>query len=248
MFIFTGKFNYSPYALNESITFVVPGELAAGKPIWSFWQWTVNYAGIEKANYVQYGTITSIDAPTSDGTRAISFKLPYYTFRGTVGPNNSTFDVVLRNPQDTTNLSQPMSLPLFYSDASTDETPAVAYVGKLNWFTYAENEMVTLVLPQGFGVGAPVCLFFEWTQDSGGNKKAGWTGLDLLRQYSVGSDGTIKATFRGVKPDGQLSYYTWSVSVAKGQKEVMLGMKSEPGNTDSRGPYKLKEGSSVRIY
>lgn len=244
MFIFTGKLTWSVYALNESITFVVPGELAAGQPIWSFWQWTVNASGVEKANYVQFGKIDSVGAPASDGSRPIAFSLPYYSFDGSVGTNNATLDVVLRDPQNSHNSSQPMSLPLFYSDASKDQT-ALAYVGKLNWYSYAQNEMATLVLPHGFGVGAPVCLLFEWTEDAGGNKKAAWSGNAVLREYTVESNGTIKATFRGMSGKGDLSYYSWDVEVEEGQKAVVLGMTNQPGSRDSRGPYKLDLASAV---
>ena len=131
--------------------------------------------------------------------------LPHYTFKGTL-------DGTLCSLRNTTDLSQPTSLSLVYSDASTNWTCAVTYVGKLSWSTYAEDEMITLVLPQGLGVGAPVCLVFKWAHDSKGNKNVLSARNAFLRDYKVEPDGTTKVIFRVVEGDWHLGYHIWSVS------------------------------------
>ncbi|KAI0650849.1 hypothetical protein C8Q79DRAFT_1007079 [Trametes meyenii] len=45
------------------------------------------------------------------------------------------------------------------------------YNGKLQWFDYAKDECITMVFPAGFALSDPVCAYWQWTEESKGNKK-----------------------------------------------------------------------------
>ncbi|KIP04124.1 hypothetical protein PHLGIDRAFT_494329 [Phlebiopsis gigantea 11061_1 CR5-6] len=134
------------------------------------------------------------------------------------------------------------------ADASGRSKPnAVAtrvYTGKLDWFEKAQNEMVTLILPSGLGLNAPVTLIFQWTQDTDGTKKAPYAINSSLRAYNVDQDGTVKATVKEYNMQGEVGYYIFSVEFAKDGKEMKLGMKNPGGDVDSKAPYKLTLSAS----
>lgn len=50
MFIYNGKFNWLPYAENETITVVAPAGFALKDPISAYWQWSVDAQGNKKEN------------------------------------------------------------------------------------------------------------------------------------------------------------------------------------------------------
>jgi hypothetical protein len=50
MYIYSGKFDWPQYAVNENITIVFPGCLSPGDAVCGYWQWSVDSNGKEKAN------------------------------------------------------------------------------------------------------------------------------------------------------------------------------------------------------
>lgn len=173
----------------------------------------------------------------SDGRRHIEFGSPFHFFDGIFSPNNSQLGLTMRNSCKGTQASPAMSLRLVYTNPSAVR----AYVGKLNWFGYAQGEMVTLVLPHGFSLCAPVCLFFEWTEDASGTAKAAWSGASVLGQYAAGAGGVVRARFIA----NWSSCFTWDVQAAGGQKTVVLAMSNGSG---SRGTYTLNIVQWVCVF
>ena len=241
MFIFTGKFDWLQYSSNDTMTIVAPGVLDTDQPIWGFWQWTVDAKGVSKPNVVQIGKATSVGKPAADGSRTIEFAFDYYPFKGTIGANVSNLKITMRNPSGAT--SSPWTLPLFYSDGAQAVATRV-YTGKLDWFQYAQNEMVTLILPSGLGLNAPVTLIYQWTQNAAGTKKAPYAINSSLRDYTVDQDGTVKARFKEYDSSGQVGYYNFSVEIPADGQVVNLRMSNPAGDADAKAPYKLSISAS----
>lgn len=234
MHIFTGKFTWFQYAKDESIVIAMPSVLEAGQPVWGFWQWTVDAKSVQKSNSFQHGKIKSVGAPDAAGTRAIDFAFEYYSFSGTVAAHNASLTLTMRNPAGDTDPSDAFTLAVDYADEAGAPV-ARAYVGKLDWFHYVQNEMVTVVLPVGFGPGAPVCMFFEWSEN-----KSLWAANTTLREYSREEGGELKATFRGYKETGEQSWYIFNFEVTSDKQVMTLWMKNDPGSSDAKSPYKLE--------
>ena len=126
----------------------------------------------------------------------------------------------MRNPAGDT--SSALTLQAQLSDACRVPTTEV-FIGKLNWFSYAVNEMVTLVVPGGIADGAVVGLYYQWTIDAAGKRKGNVCVNSHFREVSS-SDGKTKATFG----DG---YYTYDITVASGSKTLTINMRNPSGNS-----------------
>ena len=59
MRVYRGVLNLSKYAVNESLTLIVPGTFDIGQPILAYWQWTEDRDGRLKVPCNQSYTITS---------------------------------------------------------------------------------------------------------------------------------------------------------------------------------------------
>ncbi|KAH6916876.1 hypothetical protein BKA70DRAFT_315572 [Coprinopsis sp. MPI-PUGE-AT-0042] len=221
MFIFSGKLDWYSYAVNENITIVVPAGFALNDPIYAYWQWTVDSGGNHKANTSQSGTIQAVTSTANKSQ--ISFSFGYYSFDAIVASDYSTLVATMRNPKGDT--SQPLTL--IRQPGESDQSPStVTYTGKLNWFNYAVNEMIVLVI-QAAGVsnGAPVGLYHQWTVHSDGTQKKNCPVNATFRNVTVQSDG-IKGTFG----DG---YYTYEVTVPNNGQDATIRMSNPNGNTTS---------------
>lgn len=92
----------------------------------------------------------------------VQFEGDYYTFDCTTDADDpKSLRVTVSSPDQSHAIS---SLALKSSDGSRVLTTSV-FTGKLDYFQYAVNEMVTLILPAGIEGGKPVVLCFQWTED-----------------------------------------------------------------------------------
>ncbi|KAK7447460.1 hypothetical protein VKT23_014169 [Stygiomarasmius scandens] len=217
MFIYNGKLNWFNYAVDECFTIVLPAGVALNDPVSAHWQWTVDASGNKKKNVSMTGTIGTV---TTNNEYRIGFAFNYYSFEAVVSNDFKTLTVTMRNPKG--DHSDPMTLTKQYSPKPS----TTVLTGKLNWLTYADNEMVTLVIPCGVSNGAPVGLYFEWTVDANGNKKGNVTENSTFREVSTASSGDVTGVF------GE-GYYTYKVTMASGGQEATLHMSNPGGSTTS---------------
>ncbi|KAI0647978.1 hypothetical protein C8Q79DRAFT_542574 [Trametes meyenii] len=222
MYIFNGKFNWSEYAKNENITIVVPASFSLNDPICAYWQWTDDGEGHKKANKSQAGVISSV--ADSVGVYRVGFTFEsYYHFDATFSDDFSSLTLTMSSPEG--NLSDPFTLPLQYGDSSGIPSTSV-YIGKLNWLTYAHDEMVTLVVPSGVSDGAPVGLYYQWTVDSEGDAKKNHPVNSTFRAVIIGDNGDVTGTF----DDG---YYTFEATIPNGGREANIRMSKSSGEDTS---------------
>ncbi|KAG7086110.1 hypothetical protein E1B28_003624 [Marasmius oreades] len=228
MFTFNGKLNWFKYAVNETITVVFPAGFAVNDPVCAFWQWTEDAAGNKKANTTQLGFINSVTTKT--GEYQVSFAFDYYSFEATVAGDSSTITATMFNPKG--DRSEATTLNRQFGNLVQFRSTTV-FTGKLNWLKYAENEMLTLVVPRGVSNGAPVGLYHQWTVDAKGVKKANHAVNATFRDVTT-DKGETKATF----DDG---YYTYNTTVQSGGQEVKILM-SNPNHDQSDNDLKKVYG------
>lgn len=231
MYIYYGKFNWLDKAINECFVIVFPAGLALNDPVSAYWQWTKSDTpGQNKINSSQHGIITGVSKTSPDEYR-ISCTLGNYSFDGVVAQNFSSLNATIRNP---TGDSTTSNLALQYS--STLKVPSTAvYTGKLNWLTHAKEEMITLVIPAGVTVGAPVSLYYQWTVDNAGNQKRNFASNAVFTSVNTASNGDVTGIL------GSNWYYTFEVTVKKGGQDVVLRMTDPQGKRDAKAPYNLKQ-------
>ncbi|KAJ6477018.1 hypothetical protein C8R45DRAFT_1158258 [Mycena sanguinolenta] len=230
MYVYVGKLNWFEYAQNECITVVFPAGFALMDPVCAYWQWTVDATGNAKSNCTQEAFITSV-TNTAD-QYYLRFQFSYHAFKGYVSADFSSLSLkMLVDPQGE---MRDVSLSLLRGDAVRVTSTSV-FTGKLHWFEYSQNEMVTLVIPGEVANGEPVILIHQWTEDAAGNPKANHTVSGTLRTVDVRSNGDLSATF----DDGE--YYRFDFMLRKSYNDVVLSMTNPSGHHDSRAPYNLKQ-------
>ncbi|KAL3953846.1 hypothetical protein ACCO45_011802 [Purpureocillium lilacinum] len=233
MYIYVGKLNWPYYAENELITVVFPAGFSLLDPVSAYWQWTVDASGNEKQNNVLHGrikTVTKAGGGAGYGFK-VQFEGDYYAFDCTTDADDpKSLRVTVSSPDQSHAIS---SLALKSSDGSRVLTTSV-FTGKLNYFQYAVNEMVTLILPAGIEDGKPVVLCFQWTEDDSGESKANHVVLATLRDVGFGDNGRFTGRF----DDG---YYTFDFLSGSSDSDMSMTMKDPDGKSDTHSPYKLTQ-------
>ncbi|KAG7100238.1 hypothetical protein E1B28_002012 [Marasmius oreades] len=231
MLVYNGKLGtFATFAYNESITIVFPAGFALNDPVCAFWQWTQDAANRnKKINVNELGFISSVT--TKNDEYKLTFTFDFYGFNVTVAGDASTIEVSLFNPAN--NQSAATKLERQYNNLVQFRSTAV-FTGKLNWFKYAENEMLTLVIPRGVSNGAPVGLYHQWTVDASGVEKANNAVNSTFRDVKTDADGETKGTFG----DG---YYTYKVTLRSNGKEVEIVM-SNPSHAETKNELKKVYG------
>lgn len=113
----------------------------------------VTNAGDTQLNYTQEALINSVTK--TNGEYRVRFQLDnYYTFEGTVSTDFSSLSLTMSNPQGAT-----ASVSLLLQRGDSVRVPSTSVItGKLYWFQYSQNEMVTLIIPGDVADGEPVVL------------------------------------------------------------------------------------------
>ncbi|EUC55297.1 hypothetical protein RSOL_108030 [Rhizoctonia solani AG-3 Rhs1AP] len=227
MYVYVGKLNWFDYAKNECITIVFPAGFALKDPVCAYWQWTVDGQGTEKANSSQLGLITSVTKTTT--TYYIKFPFDYYAFSGTVSPDSTSLSLTMSNPGgDTKDLTLSRKLGDMLGVLTTS-----VYIGKLNWFDYSKDEMVTLVIPVK-AQDKPVIMSHQWTRDGAGTEKANHTVVGTLDVQDDSSKDSFHATFN----DG---YYKYELTITEASNQLVLKMTNPSNDRDSNAPYVLNQ-------
>ncbi|QRV97881.1 kinase domain protein [Ceratobasidium sp. AG-Ba] len=226
MYVYVGKLNWLTYARNECVTIVFPAGFALNDPVCVYWQWTIGSKGNRKRNHPQIGLITRA-VKTSTGC-SVTFPFEYYTFNAIVLPNVAGLSVTMSSPRGDTSA---FTLETQFHNTQNILTTSV-YIGKLDWLTFGENEMVTVVLPLKAD-GQPVILNHQWTRDSSGKEKTNHTVVSALNVDLKSSD-----AFRASFSDG---YYFFGLEIPKGSKELVLSMTNPHGIHDAKAPYRLEQ-------
>ena len=104
---------------------------------------------------------------------------------------------------------------------------ARVYVGKMNWLSYAEDELLSIIIPRGIGNNMPVTAIWQWTVDAKGNKKP---NVSVATTQSSANTTSANFTFT----DG---YYTFTCSVNDATKTTTVTMSNPKGDTS--GPMVL---------
>ena len=172
---------------------------------------------------LQSGTIQSVST-TVDGKRSIHFSFGYYIFDGNVTDDNKTLTLTMRNPGGS--VSQPFSLDAMHINP-TDIRSVTVYTGRLDWLSYAKDEMTMLVVPYGIAEGMFFGLYHQWTVDANGVEKANVRVNGVFQDVVYGADGTVTASFKA-------EYYTYSFTFNGKEGSFVLSNPSGDKSGDNK--------------
>ena len=219
MYVYRGKFSWFNYASNEGISFIFPHGVGLNEPAFAVWEWTVDSNGVSKATSTRSGKVAAVDS--SGGITVFRNPDQYYYFTGSLSSDLSSLTLTMKNPAGDT--SSPFTLSVHYKDPAP-----LVYVGKLNWFNYAVNETITVVVPPpgNFNTGDIACVYWQWTVDSTGAQKVNQSHAVNMTVTSVGADGS-----RGLRIP--LDYYLFNGSVTAEKNTMTLTMSNPSGETSA---------------
>lgn len=232
MLTYRGKLNWYNYAVNEGFTLIFPGpELKVGAPAIAVWQWTVDATGAEKANVFYHGVINSVVILETGERQLYFFDDKYYRFQAVFSDDMRSTTVVMSNPSG--NRSPPAVLERDYNTPLTQGVVPLYFLGKMNWLTYAKNELFLVIIPAGVAVGRDVLAYWQWTVNDAGKEKANVNYKDIIRTREETAQGDV-VTF-GQEPD---TYYTFNGTISKDGQTFSVNMKNPSGAKG--GPFLLQ--------
>jgi RES domain-containing protein len=226
MYAYFGKLDWFKYAVNEAFTIVFPGDFIVGAPVYGYWQWTKDDKGECNADRTGQSIITSVKAGAKGLIVGFDFS-NYYHYEAEIANDAGSIEVTMSNPKGDT--SNPMKLEQSYR--SNFRENMTIYTGKMSWFDYAKDEMVTIIVPNGFGHGEPVCLYTQWTKDYDGVPKRNNPVVTNFTKFQVTTAGEAQVEFA--------SYYTWNGIISPDKKSFNLRISNSQG--DAKGPFELKQ-------
>lgn len=194
MYIYVGKLNWLKYAVNEQFTIVLPVGFNLGDAACAFWQWTIDDKNNEKVNQKYIGTVSSVTA--SEDKVVLFGGESYYKFAAVRSKDYKTLTVTMSNKPGTT--ADATTLQLVYPSTPSlyGNVGCSIYTGKFDYHWYAENEMITIIVPGSTGFKIPICVVWQWTEDKDGIKKSGeaWVTDPIYsvvggKTFSIAQDG-----------------------------------------------------------
>jgi hypothetical protein len=240
MFIYSGKINYQSYAQNECATVVFPAGFALNDPVSAHWQWSTEPdTSTAKTNAlmvifivfptpdecsscvsIQSGIITSVCQP-SGSSLTVKISFAAYTFDCVIEPD---LRLTIKMASIGGDNSDAATFTLNQQRHEPGEVlTTTVYTGKLNYLSYASNEMITFIAPAGITNGATACLNYQFTLDGGGRPKRNTLTAGPLRNVSTDTYGNISGTF----DDG---YYTYVATLSSNAQTANLRMTA-PAST-----------------
>ncbi|KAI5825032.1 hypothetical protein K523DRAFT_365892 [Schizophyllum commune Tattone D] len=184
MYVYSGKIDFER-AVNESITFVFPIDLALQDTVCVYWQWSDR----SKENNTQaslYGTIHEI--MKTDTRYSVCFMCSSFQFEADFTPDLESMTVKMyTNPltPSVTTISRSLSTP------SLVPTTKV-YTGKFSWPEEATNEMMTLDAPR---TRYSLSSTFHTVEKFTAQIKASFDTFDVVINYLAAK--SAKVTRRG---------------------------------------------------
>jgi hypothetical protein len=171
MYIYLGKLNYHPYAIDESFFLVIETDFKFGASVRAFWTWTEDVLGTKNVVKLSCGLIDRIetaDSPTAGTTFGICYDL-YYPFDLFIGDDNTKIALTMyqypkSNPDH--NAVATFGLHLVYSGRMTSPyydpvkaLPEIRYY-KLGQ-TMPSRQLFTMIVPGNLCDDAIIWLTYQ---------------------------------------------------------------------------------------
>lgn len=227
MLIFRGKLNWYDYAVNEGVIVVIPIAMRVGDPIHMYWQWTKDAKGNKKIN-VQVNDI--IDTVLTPGQFNYCSDA-YYKFQATLQQSNTQLSIKMSNPARDTKafiLNRVFYLHPSVEDPLHPSPDARIYVGKMNWYDYAVDEIFVIICPSYIDTDSQVCAYWQWTKNAHGSTKV---NVDCQVNYNEFAAGDNGFKFKFI----QNNYYTFWCDLDEAANQLKATMSNPAG--DSPHPF-----------
>ncbi|KAJ0363091.1 hypothetical protein COL154_005709 [Colletotrichum chrysophilum] len=219
MYVYLGKLNWKGAAVAEDETFIVilpNGAVRTGDPAYVFFQWTRDEYGVPKANWFQTISIDKV-SKTDKGDDVFTLKHPKFSWKIT---SQQAYENIKITMSDCASHETSSSLKRVWGTHShgdkANDTVRV-WTGKINWSTFAKNEMAAFIAPEGFGQGRPIISLWQWTKNYAG--KANDPSLRCeYQKIEAENDDVVRFTYT--------SYYDLDCTFNRQTGKLSVRMKS----------------------
>ncbi|KAM0342496.1 hypothetical protein ACHAPU_009470 [Fusarium lateritium] len=228
MFVYEGRLEWSKYAQNETAVIILPsGPVRAGDIAWMLSQWTVDSKGNKKALQSQRIPINQV-IRTDEGNDSFSSKPGWYTWKMTSSDNYRKLNLVMSN--DAGGKSEMEFKCIWKAEGEWSKECGRIWFGKINWSTFASDEVCLFIAPEGFGEGRPILSMWQWTQDSEGKEKSPSFRAEQQKLLSPLDDNGVKFSYH--------SYYDITCTWNKKTDSLAVHMRGPEADQDL-GEFKL---------
>jgi len=219
MYVYRGKLNWGNFAVNDALTIIFPGAFGHGEPVYACWQWTKITTGATKVNVCAQGSINSVTT-VGDECKIGFFYERNHRFDAVLAPDVKQITVTMSNKSN--QRSSPTTLQHSYSVPSIlpQSAKCLVYTGKLSWLNYAADEMITVVVPNSFDWGEPICAYWQWTMNVKGVEKLNYDAVGFVDSSTKAG----KITFHTNK------HYSFEGEVANTGDKLTLTMRNPKGD------------------
>lgn len=223
-YVYRGKLNWpninEGFAFGESFIVILPTTLDPGQLVCAYWQWTEDTQGATKRNMDIVRAIDNSES-TASGTAFWFSNKTHYRLDATLALDKEELLTTLSDRSGNKSESTTLLLKHSVSGLSQD-TKWLVYVGKLNWYHYAVDEILIIVVPSTFSYKDPICAYWQWSVDATGAQKS---CADVQGVINI-------ATLKGFKKRIGFfydEYYKFDGEVARDQESITLTMSNPAG-------------------
>ncbi|KAJ4294803.1 hypothetical protein N0V88_005037 [Collariella sp. IMI 366227] len=163
MFVYTGNLSWWSSAVDELLVVVLPeGSLRQGDEIYTYSQWTKDSKGNKHVKWFQRQVIDKVTR-NEKGDDIFHFGKGYYSFKVRLESSAENLALTMSNPAGA---ESEMYLERMFYQPGKDLSNRAAriWTGSVN----NTNELFVAIAPEGFGVGNPLLVVWQWTMDGNG--------------------------------------------------------------------------------
>ncbi|KAJ3959286.1 hypothetical protein N0V92_004121 [Colletotrichum tropicale] len=219
MYVYLGKLNWKGAAVAEDETFIVilpNGPVRTGDTAYVFFQWTHDEFGVPKANWFQTIFIDKV-SKNDNGDDVFTLEHPKFSWKITSKQIYEKIDVTMSGTGSSKTSTTLERIWGTHSHGGKANDTVRVWTGKINWSTFAKNEMATFIAPEGFGEGRPIVSLWQWTKSYAGKAKDPSLHCEY-QKIQTENDDIVRFTYS--------SYYDLDCTFNRQTSKLFVRMKS----------------------
>ncbi|GBE80889.1 hypothetical protein SCP_0306090 [Sparassis crispa] len=155
--VYTGKFSWRNYAIDEMLTVIVPATFNGGDPICVYWQWMEDADGRKKINRDRVGTLDVTAGPFTGDAQTLGIPVTFYRFDGEVDRTRDRITLTMSGHHD--EKSEHITLQLANDLLQKKKALIIRYDVGVDEGIHRVRDMLVDTL--GFGISNVEMLYYD---------------------------------------------------------------------------------------
>ncbi|KAJ4250216.1 hypothetical protein NW762_012031 [Fusarium torreyae] len=206
MFVYQGKLNFLQWAQDEPFVIVLPtGVVRPGDNAYISSQWTETLNRRKNINFFEALVVDKV-TKTEDGGDSFQLASTHYKWDITAGPSYEKLNVSMSNLAGE---RKKMDIDrVYHTKGPASKESSYIWTGYLKWqqTAAANQEPVTVIVPEGLGADKPALALWQWTKASNGKQRVPYVlnGIQKVPSSTNGTNGNSQHS-NGTKKETQTS-------------------------------------------